>query len=527
MKIYGNIIFFLIILILILSAFNSYIFTWQELIRIFFIFLGIILLYLKYSKKFLNIKYEQLDSEIIKLISNFNKEQKGLAVFSAILFIFILSQFDPAISNINRIITVEKFNWYFIATFVITFVSLILFFIIISKFKKVESFKSLRPKVNIDSGDRFTLFLFIVLSLLGFFSRLLLSKNADWENYYYIELKLVQYIAVWFVIKHLIFLEVKFNIKKDENIIGYSLIPFRKIKRIYVGLSSLIFLTLLIGCFRFSDIYESFKKANDLNINSNVFGKEITLNYETLDKNKVFGLSYFNNVCLENLALIYIKIDSTKKLNEIIENIKNINKGNEKIEEWLGNIYYKVDKLNLAQKEYESFLQKGFENKDVIKNLGQCYITSRNISGIIKLINDYNYLPSIQYDNKDDYILVGNSLIETKYFYKAKESFEMALELDTDDSYIYYKLGGIYFKTNDYDLAIQNFKKAIELDTTFADAYYRLGLCYESKGNKKEALKYFDKTVEILPNHLDGLMKLKKYYDNGISTIDTIPSSSY
>lgn len=510
MKIYNNIIFYLLLLIIVISSLNVYIFNWQELVRIFLILVAIILVYSKYLKKFTNIQHHTIISEINP---DLVKSQKELAVITAILFIFLVSQFDPSTNTIQKIVITEKFNWYFITTFIGSLVLLCSIFIFILKFRKSKDIELTKFNINADYGDKFVISLLVVLSFVGFFSRLFLSKKPDWGNYFFIELKLIQYLILWFVIKYLIFFEVKFQNQVDKKVLRYSLISIGRIKKLYVGLSLLLLFSILFGSVRILGVYNLFQEARDLSIKNDKLQEAINLNNKTLDRNRILNLNFINSGCLENLAHIYIKMDSLKRFNEILGIIKNNNKGNEKIEKLTGDIYFKADRLDFARKEYEAFLEKGFIDSDVINNLGKCYLRDKNISGIIKLIKDYNYSPLIQSADKDDYILVGNAFIETGYFNQAKESFEKALELDETNSYIYYKLGRINFEISNFDSAIRNFERATQLDTSFADAYYRLGMCFEKKGDKKKALQYFERTVKILPNHFDGLIKLKEYYD--------------
>ncbi|HIE03799.1 MAG TPA: hypothetical protein EYP61_03460, partial [Candidatus Latescibacteria bacterium] len=105
---------FLLALLPLGSAFNL---TWKELLRLFLITLGLAYLYFRH----LRVPKSQGTG-----VPSGTGRDLGPVLLS-LIYIFILTQFDPATSAINDIIPQPRLNWFFISSSVLVFVAFVAF----------------------------------------------------------------------------------------------------------------------------------------------------------------------------------------------------------------------------------------------------------------------------------------------------------------------------------------------------------------------------------------------------------------
>lgn len=69
----------------------------------------------------------------------------------------------------------------------------------------------------------------------------------------------------------------------------------------------------------------------------------------------------------------------------------------------------------------------------------------------------------------------GNSLMSSKDYSGAIDSYTEAISLDGSNAVYYSNRAAAYSSQNDHALAITDAERAIEIDSSFAKAYHRLG----------------------------------------------------
>jgi len=169
--------------------------------------------------------------------------------------------------------------------------------------------------------------------------------------------------------------------------------------------------------------------------------------------------------------------------NWFVKSIKTAEKLGEDNQSYMGQlnlceVYIRQGKLNLAEAEMMSFLQKVKSQK--LEN-GQR--------------KAYNYLTKI-------YLQKGDLSLATKYAVKA-----LNLALMNNDvsgrANAYTNIAIVYFETNEPNLALENFKKALAVRLKLnqpkgiSESYYNIGDWYFYTEDLKSALVYYHKSLEI------------------------------
>lgn len=149
----------------------------------------------------------------------------------------------------------------------------------------------------------------------------------------------------------------------------------------------------------------------------------------------------------------------------------------------------------------------------------------------------------LKFPKNVDLILIEAGFYFTKLDDKEKflELTNMAIEIDPNNSKLYFNLGVVYSEINEYDKAYSSYKRAIEIDKNSFDSYTNLAalildkqLPLRNESSKlgmtkaddiradkirkeihdiyKEAAMVFEDLIKIAPSHRDALDMLSKIY---------------
>ena len=102
-----------------------------------------------------------------------------------------------------------------------------------------------------------------------------------------------------------------------------------------------------------------------------------------------------------------------------------------------------------------------------------------------------------------------------KYYDKAIEEYNKALELNPNVSELHNNLGYAYLDKGEIEKSIMEQKKALDLDPNLANAYYGLALALEKKGDTQGAIKQWEKYLEIAPSDSIWWNKAKERLETG------------
>ncbi len=114
-----------------------------------------------------------------------------------------------------------------------------------------------------------------------------------------------------------------------------------------------------------------------------------------------------------------------------------------------------------------------------------------------------------------EYLILGNNYLGTKEYKKAIESYENAIEKNSENSNAYYNLGIIYSNIKEYEKEIDSYAKAIEINSEYLSAYYNLGNAYSNNKEYQKAIDTYKEGIKINPNASDMYYYMgSTYYKN-------------
>lgn len=143
------------------------------------------------------------------------------------------------------------------------------------------------------------------------------------------------------------------------------------------------------------------------------------------------------------------------------------------VHNYIGNCYMKMEKYDLAEKEYQEFLEAAKQDNSPVSIPMQADALSS--------------LGTI-YARKNDNEAALNYFLE-------------ALKLNPMDEEVNYNLGEIHFSLRKIDEAIQYYRIASDIKPAWPEPYMKLGYAYLNKKDTPEAIVYFTKFLDAAPDH--------------------------
>lgn len=122
----------------------------------------------------------------------------------------------------------------------------------------------------------------------------------------------------------------------------------------------------------------------------------------------------------------------------------------------------------------------------------------------------------------------GISSYILEQYEEAIESFEKALDIDSNDKEAWFYRGISLFKIEEYEIAINSFDKTLEIDSNDKQAWFYKGISLNTVEKYQEAVKSFDRVIEINPNDKDAWNKKAvslynlKHYKKSIECCDKV-----
>ena len=107
------------------------------------------------------------------------------------------------------------------------------------------------------------------------------------------------------------------------------------------------------------------------------------------------------------------------------------------------------------------------------------------------------YKKALRFDKYDDDILLNISYCysKTEDFDLADKYADMAIALNDNSSYSYYRKGNIMLSVERFDAAVEAFKRAVALDPEDLDYYHSLSYAYSKTGELELSLEYANRAI--------------------------------
>jgi len=154
----------------------------------------------------------------------------------------------------------------------------------------------------------------------------------------------------------------------------------------------------------------------------------------------------------------------------------------------------KIDSTNV---DYHHFLS------DIYMKYAQSRLALNTMERAVELYPDR--LPTLLKLAEDQVIVQQNA--------ESLQTLNHVLKLDPQNAEAYFLLGQNFKQTKDTTRAINSFQKAVDLNSDYTDAFIELGILFEKK-NSPLALKYFDNALLRDSLNLPALFAKGVYFQN-------------
>ena len=104
----------------------------------------------------------------------------------------------------------------------------------------------------------------------------------------------------------------------------------------------------------------------------------------------------------------------------------------------------------------------------------------------------------------------GDALYAMKEYTKARSHYDIALEIDPEDSISWCHLGNIYAFEGKRALALSAYDRALKINNNDAHAWNNKGVIFGSLAWPEEAVACFQRSVALNPDHFDGRINLAR-----------------
>ena len=473
----------------ILPVFRIVNLTWLEVFRLLFITLGLFLLYRK-LKKDTDESQSERSSPFI---------EKHVPKVLALVYLFILIQFDPATSAFHDLFDRSRINWFFcISSGLVCLAGLPIARQGLRRNRK-RGAKGKRSTLNLTTSDKIVSIAGAAAILLSFFSKLVLgTEGTKWaDSLWYV--KVGECCIPWFLITRYVSPSSAQGAASEVSVRTQPRVATLLMKPVCVTFT----IVILGGIGRSALAVYHFNKGNWYFSRSEIEGAK--KRYKQVFKmNRTLGYESLQNKGLQKLASAYLKSDSIAQAEHIIENM-----GGQDALKKIGNIYFDAEEWREARLHYQRFVQSGESDPQIFDKLALCHIKLKDVYELSRFVSEHNYKFRIDFDDSESLIVLGRYYLGEGQYDAAIQVFEKVKE-----SILWreYYLGRAFQGLNQYAKAEEYFRKAIEIEPGFADAYYRLGTCVENEGALDTAREFYEKTIDLLPNHLDGLRALLRMH---------------
>lgn len=180
------------------------------------------------------------------------------------------------------------------------------------------------------------------------------------------------------------------------------------------------------------------------------------------------------------------------------------------------------DKFKPLKNKFGTFTISEYNHKITKDLTNHHYILLRQFayevlhSEAIFINNNLSFEPMKIYKSYREYMIDGDGYFSQKKFYKAIESYKLAIEINSNNCEIpYNNIANCLVEFGEIDEAIEYYKKAIQLNDKYIDALYNLSIRYEK-------MKYYDLTINLYQKILNLDKKHIAANHNLIATINIL-----
>ena len=103
--------------------------------------------------------------------------------------------------------------------------------------------------------------------------------------------------------------------------------------------------------------------------------------------------------------------------------------------------------------------------------------------------------------------------MDKREYNAAIDNFEMAIEQEQNNFYVYNNLSLCYIQLGNFSEARKYINQAIDLDPTVPYVYNNAGIIYENLQQYEEAAQNYERALKIDPNYKKAEINLERVQD--------------
>ena len=172
---------------------------------------------------------------------------------------------------------------------------------------------------------------------------------------------------------------------------------------------------------------------------------------------------------------------------------------------FLGNIYTKMGRYNLAIQAYQESLELDDRNPEAHNNIGIVYRLEENLPAAVGALERARELAP---DRGDIWYNLANVYKQMEEDEEAETYYRKALELDPGLTRAYNNLGNLFQTRGRNEEAEQYYTTGLEQDANNPVLRYNLGITYQAEERIPEAIEAYRHALRSRPNWVDGLNNL-------------------
>jgi RNA polymerase sigma factor (sigma-70 family) len=117
------------------------------------------------------------------------------------------------------------------------------------------------------------------------------------------------------------------------------------------------------------------------------------------------------------------------------------------------------------------------------------------------------YTSEQQRQNSTYYVQIALACHRRGDFLEAINGFTQAIELDQNNTQLYYYRGIVYENLSQYSQALEDYNQVLKINDNFVEAYYQIGNIHYNLGNYQQALENLDILLRISSNNFQAYNK--------------------
>ena len=179
-------------------------------------------------------------------------------------------------------------------------------------------------------------------------------------------------------------------------------------------------------------------------------------------------------------------------------------------------LYELMAEIYEAKKDYYSaldFYKKALRfdryDDEILLNISYCYSKINEY----ELADNYADMAIALNDNSSySFYRKGNIMLSVERFDAAVEAFKRAVELDPEDLDYYHSISYAYSKTGELELSLEYANRAILLDKTNSYSYFRKAWALQEMEKYEEAINSYEKCIECESTFVDAYANISFCY---------------